>query len=82
MKSLQLAVLAIVCLSTSALAQNASGRTNAIPQWRAQLNSFDGNRPGAPVSNANQCAPGYAQPVWGQNSALLGYSCSNYANGS
>ena len=43
---------------------------------------FEGNRPGARVSNANECAPGYARPVWGPNSALLGYSCSNYANGS
>jgi hypothetical protein len=82
MKHVRLAVLAIVCLSTSALAQSAPGRTNAIPQWRAQLDVFDGDRQGATVPDANQCAPGYAQPVWGQNSALLGYSCSNYANGS
>jgi hypothetical protein len=82
MKHIQLAVLAIVCLSTSALAQSAPGHTNATPQWRAQLNVFDGNRQAASVPDANQCAPGYAQPVWGQNSALLGYSCSNYANGS
>jgi hypothetical protein len=78
MKYLQLAILAIVCLSTPALAQKSA---NATPQWRAQLNAFDGNSRAA-VPNANQCAPGFAQPVWGPNSALLGYSCSNYANGS
>jgi hypothetical protein len=82
MKHLQFAILAIFCLSASALAQSASSTANATPQWRAQLNVFDGNRRGAPVPDANQCAPGYAQPVWGANSALLGYTCSNYANGS
>jgi hypothetical protein len=82
MKQLQFAILAIFCLSTSALAQSGPSSTNAAPHWRAQLNGFDGNREGASVSNANQCAPGYARPVWGSNSALLGYSCSNYANGS
>ena len=76
MKHLQFAILAIVCLSTSALAQGRS------PQWRAQDSGFDGHTQGARVPDANQCAPGYAQPVWGANSALVGYSCSNYANGS
>jgi hypothetical protein len=79
MKYLQFAILAIVCLSTPALAQSYP---NPAPQWRAQINAFDGNGRGATVPDANQCAPGYAQPVWGPNSALLGYSCSNYANGS
>jgi len=82
MKHLQCTILALFCLSTPALAQSAPRATNATPQWRAQLNVFDGNREGAPVHNANQCAPGYARPIWGTNSALLGYSCSNYANGS
>jgi len=82
MKHIQFVILAIFCLSTSALAQSAPGGANATPQWRAQRNVFDGNGPGASVPNANQCAPGYARPVWGANSALVGYSCSNYANGS
>jgi hypothetical protein len=82
MKYLQFAILAIFCLSASALAQSAPSAANATPHWRAQLNVFDENRRGAPVPNANQCAAGYARPVWGPNSALLGYSCSNYANGS
>jgi hypothetical protein len=77
MKHLQLAILAIVCLSTSALAQGAPSATYGA----AQLNVFDGNKPGAPVSDANQCEPGYAQPVWGPDSALLGYSRSSYAQG-
>jgi hypothetical protein len=76
MKHLQFAILAIVCLSTSALAQGRS------PQWRAQANGFDATTQQGLVSDANQCAPGYAQPVWGANSSLAGYSCSNYANGS
>jgi len=80
MKYLPFAVLAVFCLSGSALAQNAPGTSHATPQWRAQL--FDGNIRGAPVRDANQCAPGYARPVWGPGSALLGYSCSNNANGS
>jgi hypothetical protein len=82
MKHLQFAILAIFCLSTSALAQSAPSTANVAPQWRALLNVLDGNTTGAPVPDANQCAPGYAQPVWGANSALVGYSCSNYANGS
>jgi hypothetical protein len=81
MKRLQLAVLAIFCLSAPALAQSAHS-TNATPQWRAQLNVPDWNRPQRLVHDANQCAPVYAQPVWGPNSGLLGYSCSNYSNGS
>jgi len=80
-KHLQFAALAIICLSTPALAL-AQKYPNSTPQWRAQLNSFDGNSPRGLVPDANQCAPGYAQPVWGPNSALLGYSCANYANGS
>jgi hypothetical protein len=80
MKGLQFALLAIFCLSTSALAQSST--TNGPPHWRADVNVYDWNRQGAPVPNANQCAPGYARPVWGPNSVLLGYSCSNYANGS
>jgi hypothetical protein len=76
MKHLQFAVLTILCLSTSAMAQGRS------PQWRAQLNGFDDYTQGGLVRDANQCAPTYAQPVWGPNSTLEGYSCSNYANGS
>jgi hypothetical protein len=82
MKHLQFAILAIFCLSASAFAQSAPSTANATSQWRAQLNVFDRSGRGAPVADANQCAPGYAQPVWGANSTLLGYSCSNYANGS
>jgi hypothetical protein len=82
MKHPQFAILAVFCLSTSALAQSAPRSADALPQWRAQRNVFDGNRPGAAVSNANQCAPGYARPIWGANSGLVGYSCTNYANGS
>jgi hypothetical protein len=76
MKHFQFAMLAMVCLSTSALAQGRS------PQWRDQFNDFEGNTQGGLVSDANQCAPAYAQPVWGANSTFLGYSCSDYANGS
>jgi hypothetical protein len=75
MKHLPFTILAIFCLS-------ASAETARSPQWRAQFNDFEGNTQGASVPNANQCAPGYARPVWGANSALVGYSCSNYANGS
>jgi len=82
MKVLQFAILAIFCLSTPALAQSAPSSAHAAPQWRAQLNGFERNTQGGLVSKANQCAPTYAQPVWGPNSTLLGYSCSNYANGS
>jgi hypothetical protein len=82
MKHIQFAILAIFCLSAPALAQSAPSGVNAPVQWRAQRNVFDGNREGAAVFNANQCAPGYARPVWGANSALVGYSCANYANGS
>ena len=82
MKHLPFAILALFYMSASALAQSAPSAGHAVPQWRAQLNVYDGNRQAAQVPDANQCAPGYARPVWGANSALLGYSCSNYANGS
>ena len=77
MKHLQFATLAIFCLSTSAWAQGAPN-TDASSQWRAQ-HVFGGSIPGALVPNGNQCAPEYAQPVWGTNSEILGYACSNFA---
>jgi hypothetical protein len=80
MKHLQFATLAIFCLSTSAWAQGAPN-TDASSQWRARHNVFDGSIPGGLVPNGNQCAPEYPQPVLGPNSQLLGYSCSNFANG-
>ena len=78
MKRLQFTTLAIFCLSTSAWAQGALN-IDVSSQGRAQHNVFDGSISGALVSNGNQCAPEYAQPVWGPNSQLLGYACSNFA---
>jgi hypothetical protein len=77
-KHLPFAILAIFCLSTSASAQNAPSTANGTPQRLAQHNVFQGNVGRGLVSNRNQCAPGYAHAVWGPNSALLGYRCSNF----
>jgi hypothetical protein len=82
MKPVQCAILAVFCLLTPAPVQSAPGTTNTAPKWRALLNGLDGSRRGGLFPDANQCAPVYARPVWGPNSQLLGYSCSNYANGS
>jgi hypothetical protein len=79
MKHLQFATLAIFCLSASAWAQSAPSTTNAPPRWQAQRNVFDGNMRRGLVSNRNGCAPAYAHAVWGPNSALLGYRCSDFA---
>jgi hypothetical protein len=51
------------------------GRFRAIgsPQW--------GVGPGLQL-NGSGCAPGKGSPVWGLGNALLGYSCSDSANGS
>jgi hypothetical protein len=77
MKNPQLAIFAILCLSTSAWAQTT-------PQWRAQHYGFDENRWRAPaqvVPNANMCAPDWAKAVWGPNGSLLGYRCWTNSNG-
>jgi hypothetical protein len=77
MKNLQLAIFAILCLSTSAWARTT-------PQWRAQHYGFDENRWRAPaqvVPNANMCAPDWAKAVWGRNGSLLGYRCWTNSNG-
>jgi hypothetical protein len=77
MKSLQLAIFAMLCLSTSAWAQ-------MTPHGRAQHYGFDGNSWGAPaqvVPNANMCAPDWAKAVWGPNGSLLGYRCWTNSNG-
>jgi len=50
--------------------------------------SFDANESapnatGHVIRNANDCPPDRAEPVWGANSALAGYSCvTPSANGS
>ena len=82
MKHVRLAILAITCLSTSAWAQTAPGKADAIPQWRAQHRLSDGNNGAQIVPNANQCAPELSTAVWGPNSTLLGYSCWTNSNGS
>jgi hypothetical protein len=33
------------------------------------------------VQNANNCAGEHAEPIWGAGNRLVGYSCSDSANG-
>jgi hypothetical protein len=82
MKPVKIAILAVFCLLTSPPVHSAPDAANASPKLRAQFRGLDGNRRGGVFPDANQCAPVYARPVWGPHSELLGYSCSNYANGS
>jgi hypothetical protein len=74
MRQLQFVIVALMCFSSAAIAQNA-------PAWpggaQRSAIAFAGTRAShRVVRDANDCAPDRATAVWGANSALLGYSCA------
>ena len=78
MKRLPLTLLALLCLSSAAYAQSdarlAAAASSDNRQYSA-IASIEQATSDRNIGNANDCAPDRARPVWGANSALLGYSC-------
>jgi hypothetical protein len=71
MKKSCLAFIVLFAASSAAWAQGAVG-PNGATSVAEHI-----------VRNANNCAPDRAEPVWGANSALAGYTCvTPSANGS
>ena len=77
MKTLQLVAIALLSLSSATWAQSGASRADeAAPASNRYLAAPTpvgaGDRI---VHNANDCPPDRADPVWGANAALLGYTC-------
>jgi len=79
----------LVFATAAASAQGGPSVRNGAPSLDSRYSAMDGQalHP-APsgeriIRNANDCAPDKAEPVWGADSSLLGYSCvAPSANGS
>jgi hypothetical protein len=78
-----LSFASVLALQSAAYAQNEVRsdipRATSSGSGHSQNNEVSqGGRgtSGSIVINANSCAPDRADPVWGRNSVLLGYSCS------
>ena len=86
MKQLQLAFVALLCLSPAAFAQGSAPVTNQNTLTSAQIegltSSLGPTHSSHLVRSGNDCAPDSADPVWGPGNALVGYSCYSNANGS
>jgi hypothetical protein len=82
MKRTCVAILALLSLSSAALAQ---GWTNAAPVSRqafaqAVQTALSHDPTGRYVRNANNCGMELQEPIWGPNDVLLGYSCYRNSN--
>jgi hypothetical protein len=78
MKKRHLIILPILLVSSAGYAQDGASVSNGSSVYGRENSAGSPTAPGARVStlhNANDCAPNRAAPVWGANSALLGYSC-------
>jgi hypothetical protein len=76
MKQIQTTIIAILSLTSAAIAQDKSGPRTAI--YRGQFSAIAEDRSAAldkTTHNANDCASDRAEPVWSDSSALLGYAC-------
>jgi hypothetical protein len=85
MRHLYLTIIALLCASSIACAQNDPRAYGAAPQrdGRYPAVTSAGLPPlGHIVHNANDCAPSRAVAVWGADNAPAGYACSDSANGS
>jgi hypothetical protein len=84
MKSIAVALFALVALSSGASAQNGANHFAAAPPNVAQYPaSSDELQPGTTrlQRSANDCAPDMPRAVWGPTGGLLGYSCYSNPNG-
>jgi hypothetical protein len=75
-----LAVLAITALRPVAHAEEISNDPRSGAPLRSHKiklspTAIQPHSSIAVVPNANSCAPDQAEPVWGENGVLLGYSC-------
>jgi len=80
MTKLALAFLAIAAFQPIAYTEDKSdgSRGRPAPQGNKLEVSRAGDEPrssNAAIQNPNSCAPDRAEPEWGGNGALLGYSC-------
>lgn len=85
MKKFHLTIAALLCLSSAACAETAPRVAAGASSTGGQTSSTALVAPTAfnhIVRNANDCAPDHPDAVWGANSTLLGYACSDSANGS
>ncbi len=77
-RQLLLATLTLFCMGAAALAQGGmyadTSRTTS-GGGRGDVWWSGSGTPDHIISNANNCAPDVATPVWNSNSALVGYSC-------
>ena len=86
MKSLQLTMIALLAVQSTAYAQSWRGARayyETQPE-RDQKSAVQSNAPpsmAGMVRNPNACAADHAEPVWGSTPAPLGYTCSHNENG-
>jgi hypothetical protein len=78
MKKRHLIIFPILLISTSVYAQDGAFASHQSSSYDRDFSAASSTGPEAHaliVHSANDCAPNRAAPVWGANSALLGYSC-------
>ena len=84
MKYFLISVISLcVCSATAAQSAHHRALDDAAASFRALRLAPPPNAPGVTgglVPNANECAPGLAEPSWGGRNALLGYICGNGGN--
>jgi hypothetical protein len=81
MRTLQLGIVAVLAIHSTAYAQIGTSPTAADRAFTSHFmySLIPGIGPktsGRIVRNANECAPDVASAVWGRNASLLGYSCN------
>jgi hypothetical protein len=81
MQPLQLAISVVLAIHSTAYAQIGTSRAAADRAFTSHdmyaLIRSRGPQASDRISrNANECAPDAANPVWGGNASLLGYSCN------
>jgi len=86
MKGLQLAMIALLAIPSTAYAQSWRG-ARAYYETQPERDQKSAVQPSAPrsvagmVRNPNACGADHAEPVWGSSLAPLGYICSHNENG-
>lgn len=86
MKKLQLTIVALLAAHSVASAQTLSryGALDKTSDYGRFVARYEAPTVAKGIGgNANECAPGRAEPIWSATSALVGYACSSAnANGS
>jgi hypothetical protein len=82
MQTLRLAIIVVLAIHSTAYAQIGTDRTAAADRAFTSRDMYSlphdmrSQTSSRIVRNANECAPDTANPVWGENASLLGYSCT------